>query len=323
MSWDVACFGELVVDLVPHTEVGGQWLYAPNPGGAPGNVAVGLSRLGRRVVMIGKVGNEAFGRMLVAALEGYGVDASGVTSGGREKTSLSVVALGPDGDRDFFFYRDDPAELAIDADDLSGDLIARSKVLHLGVLPMSAPRSAAAQSEAIRIAKAAGRLISADPNFRPALWPDREVMLQAGRELIAEAAIVKVSEDELFAMAGAHTIEGAVRSLWHDDLRFMAVTRGARGAELFTATDRLVCHGYTVDAVDTTAAGDAFAAALLSGLLDHQMLPTNRDDLVQILRSACAAGAMAATMKGAMGSLPAKSDLVRFLTDSRENLVGG
>lgn len=320
MPWDVACLGELVIDLVPHSQAGGQWLYAPNPGGAPGNVAVGLARLGHPVVMISKVGNEAFGRMLIAALEGFCVDTAGVARGEREKTCLSVVALDPDGERDFFFYRDDPAELAIDADEIDERLVGEVKIVHLGALPFSARRSAEAQRKAIRLAHATGRLISADPNFRPSLWPNRGAMLEAGRELIAEAAIVKVSEEELVAMAGgAPSVEEAVRALWHPSLQVMAVTRGARGAELFTAADRFVCHGFAVGAVDTTAAGDAFAAALLSGLLDSQMKPAGRDGFLRLLRSACAAGAIAATTKGAMGSLPGRAELARFLAQAIEN----
>ena len=50
--WDVTCFGELFIDLVPHTQVDGQWLYVPSPGGAPGNVAAGLSKLGHKTLMV-------------------------------------------------------------------------------------------------------------------------------------------------------------------------------------------------------------------------------------------------------------------------------
>ena len=65
VKWDVACLGDLVMDLVPHSQSGGEWLYVPSPGGAPGNVAVGLARLGKRPVMLAKVGADA------PALAGY------------------------------------------------------------------------------------------------------------------------------------------------------------------------------------------------------------------------------------------------------------
>jgi fructokinase len=317
--WDVACLGELVMDLVPHSKSGDEWLYVPSPGGAPGNVAVGLARLGRRVVMLGKVGEDGFGDMIVSALDRYGVDTSGVTRAAREKTGLSVVTLGRAGEREFIFYRDNPADLTIDLDDINPELIERATISHFGVLPISAPRSAAAQRKAISLANAAGRLVSVDPNFRPALWQDRDAMLFAARELIAQADIVKLSEDELFGLTEMSSIEEAARSLWHKRLKIMAVTKGAHGAELFTSTERFICSGYAVEAIDTTAAGDAFMASLLSGLLEIAMQTTNHHRLAQILRSACAAGALATTMRGPMGSMPGKEDITLFISGRGES----
>jgi hypothetical protein len=144
----------LVIDLAPYEEQDGRWLYAPNPGGAPGNVAVGLARLRHKALMLAKLGDEAF-----------------------------------------------------------------------------------------------GRLISADPNFREPLWHNGEEMLRAGRHLVAQAAVVKLSEDELFALVPGSSIERAARSLWHDGLTLMAVTRGAAGAAMLSVNririDRDACgkHG--------------------------------------------------------------------------------
>ena len=317
-EWDVTCLGELLIDLVPHSKSNGEWLYAPSPGGAPGNVAVGLARLGRRAAMLGKVGNDGFGNMIVSALNRHGVDTSGVSRSACEKTGLSVITLGPAGDRDFVFYRDNPADLAIDLDDVNPELIEHSTVLHLGVLPISAPRSAAAQNKAISLAKAAGRLISVDPNFRPALWQDHSAMLLAGRELIAQADIVKLNENELFALVEGSSIEKAARTLWHKDLKMLAVTKGAYGAELFTTTKRFACEGFAVESSDTTAAGDAFTASLLSGLLEIAVNTADHDQLSNILRSACAAGALATTKKGAMASVPGREDIAQFMKERGE-----
>ena len=318
--WDVACLGELVIDLIPHSKADGEWLYAPSPGGAPGNVAVGLARLGRAAAMLGKVGDEAFGRLIVTALGKHGVDISGVGMVPHEKTRLSVVTLGADGDREFIFYRDNPVDELISADDISPRLIENAAVLHLGGLLMVAPTSAAAQNRAIGLARAAGRPISLDPNFRLGLWPDRGTMLALGRSLIAQATIVKLSAEELLAVSGGSGgIEQAARSLWHDGLKLLAVTKGAAGAELFTPRDHLVCHGFAVDAIDTTAAGDAFMASLLSGLLDIGFDITAAPSLSHVLRSACAAGAVAATRRGAMGSLPDRDDIAGMLAGDCEN----
>lgn len=320
MVWDVACLGDLVIDLVPHQQVEGQWLYAPHPGGAPGNVAVGLALLGARVIMLAKLGDEAFGRMIAAALQSHGVDTSGLRVAVGHNTRLSVVTLGHNGEREFIFYGDNPADLLIEAEDIDPKVIEGAAILHLGGLLLAGPKSASAQAKAIAVARAAGRLVATDPNFRPSLWSDRQAMLQAGRQLVASANIVKLSEGELLALAPGHGgLEAAARALWHDELKVMAVTFGARGAMLLTADHALAHGGFVAEAIDTTAAGDAFMASLLRGLLGLGMELGEAGPLQAVLRTACAAGALATLKMGAMASLPDRAAIAQMLKSGREN----
>jgi fructokinase len=306
--WDVACFGELFIDLVPQAKVNGQWLYSPSPGGAPGNVAVGVSRLGHKSVMVSRVGDEAFGKLLLDALKANAVDTSAVKLSKSEKTGLSVVTLSNDGDRAFMFYHDHPADLHIDPDDITAEQIAQSRILHIGVLPLSAPQSAEAQKKAMDLADAAKITISCDVNFRPGLWADHSKMFDAGRFIISRASIVKVSEEELLTLAPKASMDEMVQSLWHDGLQFFSVTKGAEGAVLYTPDRKYVCEGFKVDAIDTTGAGDAYTASILSGVLEGRA-----DDPASLVLNACAAGALAATKKGAMESLPALADIAELI----------
>ena len=311
MTFDVACLGDLVMDLVPE---GG--LLAPSPGGAPGNVAAGLAKLGRRVAMLAKVGDEGFGREIIATLSRYGVDTSGIVADPLCKTRLSVVTLSPEGERSFIFYKDNPADAMLRAEEIDSTKIADARILHVGSLLLASPVAAEAQRHAMEVARRHGRLISADPNLRPSLWPDSATMIAACRELVASAQIVKLSEDELLTLSGEDSIDAAVRKLWHPELRLLAVTKGAAGAVLFTAKHHVTCDGYRVATIDTLAAGDAFMAALLSDFLDTGPDTENEARLALILRRACAAGALATTRKGAMASLPAAADIDRLLASA-------
>ena len=89
--YDVVAFGELVVDLVPARSAGGETCFAPKPGGAPGNVAVGVARLGGRSAMLSKLGDDAFGKLLIATLVHYGVATEGVLTTREGNTSLAIV----------------------------------------------------------------------------------------------------------------------------------------------------------------------------------------------------------------------------------------
>lgn len=304
--WDAVCLGDLFVDLVPHSKADGQWLYLPSPGGAPGNVAAGLAKLGHRALMISRVGEDGFGRLLTDALSAHGVDVSGVVRSASEQAGLSVVTLDAGGERSFMFYHDRPADQHISVDDIATGWWAHAKILHVGILPLASPNSAAAQRRAMEMAEARGMAISCDVNFRPSLWNDAAAMLAAGREVISRAAIVKVSEEELQILQPGAKTDAAVRALWHEGLSHFSVTRGADGALLYTPAGQFVCEGFKVEALDTTGAGDAYTASILSGVLRGLAPP-------ELLRSACAAGALAAARKGAMSSIPTGEELAAFL----------
>src|SRR5262245_54102636 len=131
MRYDVTTFGELVIDLVPLRSSQGI-AYLAKPGGAPANVAAGVSRLGHRAAMISKVGTEAFGRAAHSALAAVGVDVRGVTLSVEHNTALAVVSETPTGEADFFFYRENCADSNLSSTEVPAQLVAASKVLHVG-----------------------------------------------------------------------------------------------------------------------------------------------------------------------------------------------
>jgi sugar/nucleoside kinase (ribokinase family) len=174
------------------------------------------------------------------------------------------------------------------------------------------PVSAQTQGAAIEIARGAGRVVSVDLNFRRSLWPDARRMAGLGRDLVRHAAVVKMTEDELRDIATGASIADCVRQIRHPDLRVCAITKGAAGAELFTDARHLSFPGFPVDAVDTTGAGDAFAACLLADLIGAGFdlsLPARADE---VLRRASAAGALSTTRKGGMEAMPKPAAIAKL-----------
>jgi fructokinase len=315
--YDVTTIGELVIDLIPVKSPDKALHFAARPGGAPGNVAVGTARLGLRTAMLSKVGREAFGASILATLRENGVVTKGVRASNDRMTGLAVVTIAPDGDRDFLFYRDACADLTYAPAELARDILVSTRVLHVGSLFLGHPISAAAQRRALDVARRAGALISADPNFRPMLWRDRAAMLAAGREIIEAADIVKVGEAELAELTGIANIEVAARSLWHSRLKVLAVTKGAGGAEIFTAAAKTCSEGFAVKAIDTVGCGDAFMATLLAECLAANFDAADVTSLASVARRACAAGALTATKPGGMESLPTAAEIEAFLAEDR------
>jgi fructokinase len=314
MTYDVVSLGELLIDMVPLPAPPGALNFAAKPGGAPGNAAVGLAKLGRSVAMLSKVGDDAFGRLLIGTIEGAGASIEAIIVSREHLTGVAVVTLDAQGDRDFLFYRHDCADVNYAPDEVRADLIQSARILHVNSLVLASPVSASAQRHAMALAQAAGILISVDPNLRPLLWESREAMIAAAREVVAVANILKIGEDELQIITGIAETEAALEAIWHEGLQVVAITRGAGGATILTRTARETVPGLAVKVVDTTGCGDSFMAAFLTGLLDSNM-DLGAENLAAIGRFACAAGAITATAPGGMDAMPTRAELAAFIAE--------
>ncbi|MCB8874485.1 carbohydrate kinase family protein [Acidisoma silvae] len=313
MGYEVASFGELLIDMVPLPSTGGL-NFAAKPGGAPGNAAVGLGKLGRSACMLSKVGDDAFGRLLTDTIAASGASVEHVVVSQDHRTGLAVVTLDAQGDRDFLFYRQDCADANYAPEEVAEDVIRQARMLHVNSLIMSAPTAARAQRHAIAVAQDAGIMISVDPNLRPLLWDSTEAMVAAAREVIAVANILKVGADELAIITGIDDPIAALESLWHDGLRVAAITAGAAGATIVTPGEKVTIAGIPVKVVDTTGCGDSFMAAFLAGLLDSDF-DLSAENLVRIGRFACAAGAIVATAPGGMDAMATRAELQIFMAE--------
>ena len=314
MTYDVVSLGELLIDMVPLPAPAGALNFAAKPGGAPGNAAVGLAKLGRSVAMLSKVGDDAFGRLLTGTIAAAGASTDAIIVSREHLTGVAVVTLDAQGDRDFLFYRQDCADVNYAPDEVREDLVQCARILHVNSLVLASPVSARAQRHAMAVAQAAGILISVDPNLRPLLWESREAMIAAAREVITAANILKIGEDELQIITGIADPAAALQSIWHEGLRVVAITRGAAGATILTRAASVEVPGIAVKVVDTTGCGDSFMAAFLTGLLDTEM-DLSAASLASIGRFACAAGAITATAPGGMDAMPTRAKLASFMTE--------
>jgi fructokinase len=315
---DVVCLGELLIDFVP-TVTGTSLIDAPAfkkaPGGAPANVAVGLARLGTPSAFMGKVGDDPFGHFLAQILADAGVDIRPLRYSCDARTALAFVSLRADGEREFMFYRHPSADMLFAPEEVDRDALRQARALHYGSISLIDEPARSATLEAIATARAAGGLISCDPNLRLALWPDPEAARAGLRLAMSRAQVVKISDEELRFLTGSDDPAAARERLWHDQLELMVVTLGAAGCVYFAPDFDGVVVGFSVESVDTTGAGDGFVAGLLHGLLQDRQAVRDQQRLREICRFACAVGALTTTERGAIPALP-RYDLVRRLLDA-------
>lgn len=313
---DVISFGELLIDFVP-TISGVNLISAPAfkkaPGGAPANVAVGLARLGISTGFMGKVGDDAFGHFLVNVLSENNVDISAMRFSHEARTALAFVSLDVNGEREFMFYRHPSADMLYSPEEIDAEYILGAKLFHFGSITMITEPSRSATRRALEIARQGDLLVSYDPNLRINLWPDETSARSGMMSVWPEAHIIKVSEEEIQFLSGESDVVVGARSLWHQNLRLLVVTRGSEGCTFITPDLLGEVPGFSVDTVDTTGAGDGFVAGLIYGLLGNQDHRYNERNLTSLCRFANAVGALTTIERGAIPALPTRQQVLEFL----------
>jgi ribokinase len=290
----VAVVGSLNLDLVvraarlpgPGETVSGDDVFR-NPGGKGANQAVAAARLGRRVAMVGCVGDDAAGRELLESLAGAEVDTERVRVVDGVPSGTAFITVGDDGENQIVVSPGANARLtAADVDDARPALEAAAVTLLQLEVPLEVVAAAAAT--------AGGRVV-----LNPAPVRDLPGGLLAGVDVLVPNRV------ELAQLAGARppsSVEEAAELAGRLPTRAVVVTLGADGA--LVVEDGRVTHvpAVPVRPVDTTAAGDAFCGGLADALAGGASLQEAARRAVRVAAAAC-------LRPGAQASLPTPADL--------------
>jgi fructokinase len=247
--------GEALVDLVGQR--GSRTLVA-HPGGSPANVALGLARLGDPVILMTRLGRDAFGEMVSTHLKASGVRVDAGPDAGA-KTSLAVASLAAGVATYDFRIEWDIGDLA--------PLPVETRCVHTGSLATALAPGAAQVTSLLERERERGRVtISYDPNVRPALLGSPEAARPGIEHLVALSDVVKVSDEDLHWLYPDRRDEDVAREWLALGAPLVVVTRGGQGVFAVTADLELHRPATPIDLVDTVGAGDSFTAGLLDGL---------------------------------------------------------
>lgn len=305
--YDIVSLGELLVDF---TESGlspaGMRLFEQNAGGAVTNLVCAASRCGAKTAFIGKVGSDMHGHFLKQAMIDAGVDMHALVEADDVFTTLAFVALAKSGEREFSFARKPGADTCLRSDELDMELLKSTRIFHTGSLSLTAEPARAATYEAIDIAKAAGAIISYDPNYRASLWQSREQALTYMRSLIATADVVKISDEELPLLTCETDPKKAADVLIDQGVRVVAVTLGSEGAYVRVGSESRTVPGFAAKAVDTTGAGDAFFGGFLYRFLStgRTLKNVTADDAADCARFGNATASLCVEHRGGIPAMP-------------------
>jgi 2-dehydro-3-deoxygluconokinase len=277
--------------------------------GAESNLAIGVRRLGVPAVWIGRVGDDEFGRMVLARVTGEGVDTSRAVVDAAAPTGLMFKERRSATTTRVMYYRAGSAGSRLAPSDIDEAVVRGAGALHVtGITPALSASARDAVRVAVAVAREAGVPVSLDLNYRRALWTPGE----AGAELaalVALADVVFATDDEAALVVDASGPVGYAKALAGMGPGEVLVKRGAQGAVGWLDDEIVQAPPHAVECVDPVGAGDAFAAAYLAERVAGRAP-------AQCLAAAAIAGAFAVTVPGDWEGLPTREELEAFGGDT-------
>jgi ribokinase len=260
------------------------------PGGKGANQAVAAARMGARVRMVGRVGDDAFGGSLRQSLVAAGVEASGLKATADAPTGTALIML-VEGEDNSIVVAPGANGRVVVADLDAVDWLDVAVLLVQFEIPLEVT------AEAMRRARQAGATVILDPAPARPCPPD----------LLALAHILTPNETEAESLAGRpvtdlEAAEQVARSLLAGGGQRLIVKLGGQGALVCTSAGCRHWPALPVPVLDTTAAGDAFCGALAAELAAGASFD-------KAMKLAMAAGALAVTKLGAQPSLPTRMEV--------------
>ena len=307
--YDVIALGELLIDFASKSvDAAGYPTMAANPGGAPGNFLAALNAYGKKTAFLGKVGDDAFGHLLLGTMSQAGIETKGIVVDPTVFTTLAFVTFDETGDRSFSFARKPGADTQLTWEEVDKTMIDQAKVFHFGTLSLTGEPARTTTQKAVAYAKEQGKLITCDPNLRKPLWATMEEAKEQILWSLQQADVVKISDDEVDFLWGCTPEEGADKLLKEYGVSLAMVTLGPKGCYLKTANAVCTAPGPKVSPIDTTGAGDIFGGSAVSRLLDlgKEIADLTEEDLAYIGRFATTAASLSTEFIGGIPSIQDK-----------------
>ncbi|WP_417449805.1 bifunctional 5-dehydro-2-deoxygluconokinase/5-dehydro-2-deoxyphosphogluconate aldolase [Kordiimonas sp.] len=324
---DVICMGRAGVDLYGE-QVGGlledMSSFAKYIGGCPANIAVGTARLGLKSSLLSRVGDEHMGRFIRQTLVAEGVDVSHLRTDKDRLTALVFLGIR---DRDTFpliFYRENCADMALDADDFDADYIASAKALVVTGTHLSKPGVRHASFKAVEYARAAGTKVVFDIDYRPVLWgltalglgEERFVADSAVSESVAEILplcdLIVGTEEEFHIAGGSTDTMLALKQVRQKSDATLVLKLGPEGCTVFEGDiphkleENKLQPGFPIEVFNVLGAGDAFMSGLLRGYIAGR-------DWDESCRLANASGALVVSRHGCAPAIPSYEEIQHFI----------
>ncbi|WP_105567301.1 5-dehydro-2-deoxygluconokinase [Microbacterium halophytorum] len=310
---DVLAIGRFGVDIYPLQDgVGLEEVstFGKYLGGTAANVTVAAARHGHRPALISRVGDDPFGRYLLAELARLGVDNSHVRVDPALKTPVTFCEIFPPDDFPLYFYREPKApDLNVEAADIDLDAVRAARILWLTTTGLSEEPSRAAHHAALAARGRAEHTVL-DLDYRPMFWETPADATAQLEPVLGSVTAAVGNREECEVAVGETEPRRAADALLERGIELAIVKQGPRGVLAKTREEEVEVPTHFVDVVNGLGAGDAFGGALCHGLLEGW-------GLERILRFANVAGAIVASRRECSTAMPTPDEVEAALEGSR------
>lgn len=301
--------------------------FAKYLGGSAANTAVGAARLGLKVAMLTRVGDEHMGRFLRDTFVAEGVDVSHVKTDPKRLTGLVVLGIRDQATFPLIFFRENCADMGIEPSDFDADFIGSSKALLVNGTHFSQREIDGVCRHAMKLAKERGTKIVFDVDYRPVLWGltspglGEERFIASDRvsahlqSIVPFCDLIIGTEEEIHIAGGSTDTRAALRRIRELTPGTIVLKRGARGCVVYPGAipdnldDGVVHPGFPTEVFNVLGAGDGFAAGFLSGWLrDTSLLDAGK------FGNAC--GSLVVSRHSCAPAMPSTAELNEFLRRS-------
>ncbi len=244
------------------------------PGGSPLNVAIGMGRLGHRVLLATRVGPDSRGQAIIQHAQESGVDLiEGVS--GLPRTSTASATIAEDGSASYEF------DLLWD---ITPDMVPTNSFAHLhtGSIGATLEPGGTGVLEIVRQQREAGASISYDPNVRPSIMGEPGLVRDRIEDIIGLSQIVKASDEDIAWLYPGVSLEDVLRSWGSKGASLVVMTKGAEGVTAWAGHQTVSRPTQATSVADTIGAGDSFMSGLLVALYRRDLLGGGVDALASL-----------------------------------------
>ena len=306
---DILALGRLGVDIYPlQSGVGLEEVTAFGKylGGSAANVSVASARYGHDVALVSRVGDDPFGRYLLAEIDRLGVDNRYIATDPDYKTPVTFCEIFPPDDFPLYFYREPKApDMCISIDQLDEEDVRGAGILWSTVTGLSDEPSRSTQLHALRL-RGGARHTVLDLDYRPMFWASPEAAREKVQEALAHVTVAVGNREECEVAVGEADPDRAADALLERGVELAIIKQGPKGVLAKTREERVEVEPVPVSPLNGLGAGDAFGGALCHGLLSGW-------EIEKTLRYANAAGAIVATRLECSTAMPTLDEVEAML----------